>query len=187
MALWFNNAQSASYDIPLLFLSENLRMLNMALRLKPDFSTELDDFDCAFCDLLPSQMMEKVLWILFDQCDLTSDAYENFYIESELFIIISSGNYLNSKYCTQLEDILHELEYSISDDIELNVDLDEIDSEDEMVNDNFIVDLFKEDRLELTLYSTEEIAYICECFIELKEILELMKEESYGDQKKHAA
>jgi len=191
MSLWYNNAQNASYDISLLFLSENLKMLKMALCLKPDFSSELDDLECAFCEVLPSLMMEKVLSLIFDQCDLISDNYEEFYIESKLFMIISSGDYLKSEHFTKIEGIVQELECLISEDIELNVDEDidedELDSEDEMMVDSFLINLFKDDQLELKLYNTEDIAYVCQCFIELKDILELIKEESYGNQKKHAA
>ena len=199
MALLYDHAQQSSHDIYLIFLSENLKMLEMGLSLNPDFACELTDLDCQFSDVLPSQMMEKVLSVLFDQCDLYSDysddysfEYENFCIESELFRIISSGDYLKSEHCERLVEAIQDLSFTISGDISLNCDEDEdenedIDSDDEVMLGRFLLSLFQDDRLELKLYYTEDISGICQCFIDLKEVLELIKEENYGNQEKLAA
>lgn len=199
MSLLFENTQSCSHDVYLMFLSENLFMLEMALSLNPDFACELTDLDYPFSQILPSQMMEKVLSIIFDFCDLDSyysdehyDSFEHFHIESELFSIISSGDFLKSEHCERLVEVIQELSFTISGDISLNCDEEEygdeeFDTEDEVMLGHFLLKLFQDDRLELKLYYTEDISGICQCFIELKEVLELIKEESYGNQEKLAA
>lgn len=195
MSLLYEYAQSNGYDINMLFARHNLSMARDGLMYFGDAFLEnvkcssfFDEY--AISSILPTQVLEVLLDTAFDYCLLDSDSslysdeyHEVITIGDNLFSLISSNEYTNSKLASKVESILDDFGILVSSDLHLfivnndgdedcEVDYFESENTSELIKACFIGDEFT-----FELYYTETISELGSLLITLRETLIAIKEE----------
>lgn len=182
MGLLFEYAQSAGQDIELVFLRENLLLLQIGIEENKESFIQLlkKEHNC-FDKIFPSAMLGNVLDSVFDYClvdfGITGDT-ETFEVSDELFKLISSGQYENSKQHHKIDLFFESFGELVCSDLHFCIEDYDIEFEFEEQDYSLILKkMFDGDTFSFSLYNTVDLYCLADCLVNLRKNLLLVKEE----------